>query len=324
MSTEIAAAPSQAIAHAAMTPEQLGLIKRTICKPKDREATDDELALFQYQCERTGLDPFSRQIYAIFRWDGRLKQEKMTIQSSIDGFRLIAERTGKYIGQDGPYWCDAAGNWTEIWTDQAAPLAAKVVVKKLMGGVVGETAAVAHFSEYVATGKNGQASGQWGSMPALMIAKCAEALALRKAFPAETSGLYTAEEMAQADIKQPQVVAAAEPPKPPSARAFPEQLDELKMLVEGNGCVGDDLMSLMNWARETLTSRAARTAIEGLKTTDDAKRSDFVLRLETAAQKWQSEQQSDLPKPDDKGLNDKPGDDDVPFTTEEKEQAQDE
>lgn len=182
---------SGSIVRETMTVEQIELIKRTICRPKDREATDDELLLFRYQCERTGLDPFSRQIYAIFRRSqGR---EQMTIQVGIDGLRLIAERTGRYAGQVGPFWCDEGGVWRETWMS-GTPLAAKVIVRKAIGGQLVETPAVAHWGEYVPT-YDGKVLGLWSTKPALMLAKCAEALALRKAFPAETSGLYIEEEL---------------------------------------------------------------------------------------------------------------------------------
>jgi phage recombination protein Bet len=220
-----------------LTDEQVALIRRTICKPKEREATDDEIALFRYQVERTGLDPFSRQIYAIFR---KTKgKEVMAVQCSIDGFRLVAERTGKYIGQDGPFWCAEDGQWSDIWTAKTAPTAARVVVKKLLAGVVGETPAVAHYAEYVPM-YNGNPTGQWGSMPALMIGKCAEALALRKAFPAETSGIYTAEEMAQADTTgAPAEVKAGAPPAAPPPDPPTPQLDRatVEKLAGGIGAL---------------------------------------------------------------------------------------
>lgn len=178
------------LARRAMTDEQVQLVKRTLMQAK-RQATDDELALFIGQCERTGLDPFARQIYAIYRWDKRSNDEKMTIQASIDGLRLVAERTGKYAGQDGPYWCGADGQWTDVWLATGKPMAAKAVIRKVVGGVMVETPAVAKLASYMPSG----AAPMWASMPEVMIAKCAEALALRKAFPQELSGLYSTEEM---------------------------------------------------------------------------------------------------------------------------------
>lgn len=180
------------------TPDQVALIKRTYCNPKDRASTDDELALFIYQCERTGLDPFSRQIYAVFRYEGKAAQrrEVMKIQTSIDGLRLTAERTGKYEGQTAPLWCGPDLAWREVWLEDGPPSAAKVGVWKI--GAREPTIAVARFKSYAEYMQGGGLHFIWKTMGDVMIAKCAEALALRKAFPQELSGIYTSEEMRQA------------------------------------------------------------------------------------------------------------------------------
>jgi phage recombination protein Bet len=184
------------------SPEQIDLIKRLVAP----QATPDELALFLYVCKRTGLDPLTRQIYCIHRKsnnrDTGQRENKMTIQTSIDGFRVVAERTGKYAGQAEPeFEYDEGGNL----------LCAKVRVFKW--GPNNEryesAVGVAFWPEYVQTDREGHPSGMWAKMQHTMLSKVSEAVALRKAFPQDLSGLYTAEEMAQADGQQNEPAAPA-------------------------------------------------------------------------------------------------------------------
>ena len=158
-------------------PTQVELIKKQIAP----NANDNELKLFLYQAQRTGLDPLTRQIYCIHRGG------KMTIQTSIDGFRVIAERSGDYAGQDEPVFNEVDGKI----------ISCKVTVYRFKGEQrYPASVGVAFMSEFNAGGP------MWQKMPHTMLSKCAEAVALRKAYPQDLSGLYTGDEMQQADTPQ--------------------------------------------------------------------------------------------------------------------------
>ena len=166
---------------------KLELIKRTVAKG----ATQDEFELFLHACKRTGLDPLMKQIHAIKRWSAAEGRETMAIQTGIDGYRLVAERTGKYAGSDEPLF--------EIQEGSPYPSKATVTVWKIVEGTRYPFTASAHWEEYVQKKKDGTITSFWQRMPKGQLGKCAESLALRKAFPAELSGVYTHEEMMQAD-----------------------------------------------------------------------------------------------------------------------------
>nr|DAT23857.1 MAG TPA: RecT protein [Caudoviricetes sp.] len=206
------------------------------------DVTQADLAIFLTQSKRTGLDPFSRQIYMIGRRQkiGNTDQYeiKQTIQVGIDGLRAIAHRVAQQchevFSMSDTLWADNNGVWHDVWLAPTPPAAAKVSVKR--GG--GVFSAVAIFKEYAPIYK-GKLSGMWATKPALMIAKCAEALALRKAFPSDMSGIYTDDEMSRADdVATPTLVETrtqqqAEPTSHKPVLATQEQRDQiLAMLAE--------------------------------------------------------------------------------------------
>ena len=197
-----------------------------------------DLGVFLHFCQRTGLDPFARQIYMINR-GGRC-----TIQSSIDGLRIVAQRSGNYGGQTITEWCGTDGVWKDVWLESTPPAAARVGV--YYKDTPNATYATAKFDSYNAN------SPIWKKMPDLMIAKCAEALALRKAFPQDLSGVYTAEEMEQAEVPVKAVEQIA--PKVIQSKSN-DNAKYLKMIADAlSQSELDNLRADLAEAKETLDS----------------------------------------------------------------------
>lgn len=201
MSNETAIATREAPSSALVTREYLNDKAALVRELYAPGTSDMEFEHFIETCATRGLNPLAKQIYCVMR---KQKDQvsgkwvmKPTIQTSIDGYRLIAQRTGEYRGQVGPHWCGSDGVWREVWLDEAPPAAARVGV--IRQGFSEPLYGVARWSSYVQTTNDGQTTKFWRAMPDVMLAKVAESLALRKAFPEELSGLYTSEEMAQAN-----------------------------------------------------------------------------------------------------------------------------
>jgi phage recombination protein Bet len=169
-----------------ITSDQLALIKRTVAK----DATAEELDLFFYDCMRHGVHPLDKLIHFTKR------KGKYTPITSIDLMRSRAAETGEMAGSDDPeFGHDDEDKWS------------KVTVYRLTQAQRFPYSATARWSEYYPG--EGDIGFMWRKMPHTMLGKCAEALALRKAFPKQLSGLYAREEMAQADVVESPAPARA-------------------------------------------------------------------------------------------------------------------
>jgi phage recombination protein Bet len=207
MSTEIA---KRQTAEIDFTTEQIDVMRKTIAK----DATPIEFELFLNIAKSAGLNPFHRQVFFVKR--GGIGQTT----ASIDGLRLIAHRTGQYRGQVGPMWCGPDGEWKDVWTESVPPVAAKVGVWR--EGFSEPLFAVANFNAYCAN------TPIWKKMPELMISKCCESLALRRAFPLEMSGLYSTEELDGEDFREQKSVINAEMVSEKPNQTLPETKEQVK------------------------------------------------------------------------------------------------
>ncbi len=192
----------------AMRPDQFAVIKQTIFPG----CNDDQLALYVHDCKRHGVHPMDGMIYP------QLRKGRYVAITSIDFLRARADSTGLYAGNDDPVFGGEP---------KTPGFTATATVYKLIGGQRCGFSATARWPEYCPE----QNAFMWQKMPHTMLGKCAEALALRKAFPQQLAKLYTGDEMDQAGPpttagNSGNLVTAKLPPPPP-----PPQVQRLQEVI---------------------------------------------------------------------------------------------
>ncbi len=139
--------------------------------------------------ERSGLDPFAKQIYAME------VKGKWSIVVGIDGMRVIAQRSGDYEGETPIQWTADGLTWSDVWLSKEPPAAARIGVYR--SGFREPLYQVVTWNEF---GMKSRFPGDnWGTRPAHMLGIRAESHALRRAFPNDLSGLYTPEDFTADD-----------------------------------------------------------------------------------------------------------------------------
>lgn len=204
---------------------------RSLFDPSN-QLSDTQIRMFLSICKEKKLDPRMRQICATPRYNKATNRVECIIITQIDGFRMIAEKTGRYApGRPTDYRYDNNGNLV---------YAISYVKKMTEDGTwheIGETAYLAEYAD-----KNGF---MWRKMPHVMLAKCAEARALRRAFPGDLSGLYSNEEISD-DSKN---VATEDLQENKIQKKISE--DQLKELEDLIGDDNDFRKRAMEWLSKT-------------------------------------------------------------------------
>nr|DAG82055.1 MAG TPA: recombination protein [Caudoviricetes sp.] len=232
-------------------------------------AKDESILLAVDYCKARKLDILKKpcHIVPMSVTDAKTgnKNWRDVIMPGIYEQRITAFRTGQMAGQDEPVFGD-----TVTFRGIEAPEWCRVTVYRFINN---ERCAFSHteyFSEACATTKEGKPNSMWSKRPRGQLAKCAEAGALRKAFPDELGGVITADEVNEEPINQH---GAATPDSGTTVidtqsveLITPEQIKEIENLIE---VTGSNLMGLLAAAGnvpsiEKITKSNAEHAINRL------------------------------------------------------------
>lgn len=228
--------------------EEMQVIKDTVARGAN--LSDAEFKMFGYVCRELGADPLRKQIYAIRYQSGAAP----TFQVAIDFYRAKAQGTGMIRGMLGPEWCGEDGEWKDVWLPDTPPMAARFGV---VHAEMGEVWATAMFREY------NVANTMWKQRPAGQLAKCAEALCYRRAFPDKLGGVYTHDEAGAAVDPETGEIIEGEATEVETFGTPPRSLDAIidgvRGILQEHGWKWSELRRLPGWDEKS------ESAKEGLR-----------------------------------------------------------
>lgn len=261
-------------------------------------AKDESIKMALAYCTASGLDIMQKPVHLVPMWDAKAKSMRDVVMPGIGLYRTQAARSGAYAGVTEPeFGPDVVETFDEekAYEGKIRPAATvtypawcKVIVKRRMpDGQIAEFAATERWKEnYATAGKDSkQPNTMWQRRPYAQLAKCAEAQALRKAFP-EFGAAPTADEMegkvidmgvvdpSTGEIKRPATVSK-HPPCPE------EKIDRWIRNVEAGKAPAADLMAYAK-SSHTLTAEQEQRIADFVESFNPAPPIDGEFREEPA------------------------------------------
>lgn len=271
---------TRAAAGELITEEQAVAIRTALKTSLYPGASDASVDLVLAYCKAAGLDPMKKPVHIVPMYDSKAREMRDVVMPGIGLYRTDAARTGEFAGMSkpvfGPMVTERVGSrdvtfpeWCEV-----------TVYRQLRGGHIAEYTAVEYWIENYAI-KGGRDQDQspnamWSKRPRGQIAKCAEAQALRKAFPEAVGSQPTAEEMEGKEIIDSDVVRTERRPASVTAitrqaPAEPEDTEErrklyanLKDIAEGGITEYQGAWGRLSKEQRTMIGTSAHEALKAI------------------------------------------------------------
>ena len=229
------------------------------------EASPESVRLVLGYCRAANLDPMKKPVHIVPMWNRKSKSMQDVVMPGVGLYRIEAARTGEYVGKSEPeFGPDITRKLSGV--EVTFPSWCRMTVQRLVQGRVCEYTAKEFWLEnYATAGKESEAPNQmWKKRPYAQLAKCAESQVLRMAFPEQTGGTNTADEMEGKTFDGMTIDGSAEHAPAPASAASAQPVDHVQVMQERLARCTDAACVLREgerWTRAVTNAKAAGRSI---------------------------------------------------------------